>query len=740
MQLATYSPAQAGITGSLPINSTWTAPVPIKTRQLLVNIQELVTELLAASRNGDAPAVSALSATLRELDPKNRIGYLNEAATLRNRKEFDQAKALAVQALETCPPHYSIYDTLGSICNNQRQYKEAATHYAHFVGLVPRLPAGYVKHATVLARDGQFREAVDIVSQAQQLFPDNISVHNAEAYVHLLRGDYQGAIASHRRALAIDPKDKTARIWLARIYINLVQIPQAEPILHDLLADYPTDPEILTKLDHCTNSRGALQESEKKISELQSLETHSPFDDLAVGDMLWQSKGPHEALSRYKAAAEKQGHTADTLGRLVQALLATRDFQLAGTYWNELLNTTSTARLESLIGIHRAANGLQESAILGNMLASTGETLKREIFGPGSGFDGIRSIALVGGSNTLMNFGWGPAFIRSMNALTDIKVVNYGLGGHSSLYGLMKVMEESFFDDHDLTIFEYTLNDIYLNQISTFDVEMVAGVVREVCRRAHSAGKKVAFLLLTGESNLEKAICSDCVVTRAYEQEARRGEMVVVSASQLLSAISPDFRPGACVDDLHYNGMTGRSFADALIKAISSGKSTAGQDDLEAGPIAAVDFSTLRIVPASELVYSGPHQEIAFQNRAIEGRFMRLETESSFSYRMKGQLIGLMINSSVDTGFIKICFGHETIVKGVFASRRTDDESKSRVIFRQLNRILKSEDIDTLTVTPRMSESDLANYPVDRTAYQSTPLVPLSRQKLDIISLLVVDS
>lgn len=148
---------------------------------------------------------------------------LNEGAALLQRGEAAEAALKLEQAIALLPDNVEAAINLGGAYILQRRYNKAETVLARASLLAPENPMVWTNlaaaHLGSLALSGPQQQAKAIAAYRRVLTldPSASNVHYNLGLIYHDRRDYAEARASFQEALAINPADDHARIWLKRL-------------------------------------------------------------------------------------------------------------------------------------------------------------------------------------------------------------------------------------------------------------------------------------------------------------------------------------------------------------------------------------------------------------------------------------------------------------------------------------------------------------------------------------------
>ena len=173
------------------------------------------------SRNQLAQAILEYNQALR-LSPGSPVAELGLAVAYARQGNADKARQLLTDLVGKNPRTADAQVALADLCSAQKLYPEAIRHYQEAIHLKPDFAEARNNMAWLLATasDPRYRNRAEALRQAQQAvrlshwkeatFIDTL----AEAYY--VNGRYQQAVAVQKKALALDPGNKTMQEHMAR--------------------------------------------------------------------------------------------------------------------------------------------------------------------------------------------------------------------------------------------------------------------------------------------------------------------------------------------------------------------------------------------------------------------------------------------------------------------------------------------------------------------------------------------
>jgi tetratricopeptide (TPR) repeat protein len=133
-----------------------------------------------------------------QADPKLIQAYAGVAASLLILGKPSQAKSFAIQAIEIDKKAPGINEILGIICQKEENAKEAISHYQRELAINPKSRHSLINTGLLLLQQGKAAEAIEPLSRASDLFPnEECSILLAQAYQSLRQ--FEEAITEYKK-------------------------------------------------------------------------------------------------------------------------------------------------------------------------------------------------------------------------------------------------------------------------------------------------------------------------------------------------------------------------------------------------------------------------------------------------------------------------------------------------------------------------------------------------------------
>ena len=173
-------------------------------------------------------------------------GVLTKAQILRDADRIDQAVATLEAANQAQPDTVEIKYELAMLYERQGRYDELETQLRQVIALDPDHAHAYNALGYTLAdRNQRLPEALDLITQALELLPDDPFILDSMGWVKFRMGDRQAAAEYLSRAYAQRPEADIAA-HLAEVFWSEGKRQQAEELLR---AGFQKDPKNRTLLD-----------------------------------------------------------------------------------------------------------------------------------------------------------------------------------------------------------------------------------------------------------------------------------------------------------------------------------------------------------------------------------------------------------------------------------------------------------------------------------------------------------
>lgn len=195
----------------------------------------LMPDIVVQKRQTEDEALQIVEVDLRK--------KFTDAVELTKAGQLDEAEALFKELEEPMSDVPELYQNLGYLYVQKKEWAKAETNYLKALELRPGDSAVTSALAKVYEETGQTQKALDLVSKAAEENPeDAIASYNRGVYL-LNEGRSPEAIAAFEAALAADPSLVEAHFHIGSMLISQGKVPEAIEHLEAYLAANPENPQ-----------------------------------------------------------------------------------------------------------------------------------------------------------------------------------------------------------------------------------------------------------------------------------------------------------------------------------------------------------------------------------------------------------------------------------------------------------------------------------------------------------------
>ncbi|MGQ3890884.1 tetratricopeptide repeat protein [Legionella sp. CNM-4043-24] len=663
---------------------------------------------------------------------------LNDIDAFIKSGNFHSAESLAMQAVLDDPDNLALRYRLASIYLRQNNLEEAEIQLQYSYERAPDQVANLATYATVLARLGKFEQALSIIKKYEEKADINARIlyTKVDIFVRLLNWPMaKKYITQYREAFA---ESLAVELSACNIHIKLREFDEAQTLLEKLLKKNPDNARIKTMLKEVEVESIRYNNSLEHVNQSSNSNLTTYHDYLLNADIIREFQNERLSCEKYRETMQRFPDRIEPRIRLIEQHLAQGMFDEAASLWSAVLNDFPYHN--SLLSLERATQSYSCEKQISELLSETSRKIQENV----GNANGLKKIAIIGGSNSIMLKGWAPAFKESLQRLYDVSVNNFGLGGISSLYGLTIIKEKKLLEQYDLLIFEYTLNDVYFNSIDGYPEELIRSMTEELARSAAESRCKLLFLEFVPLSELDRHLKNESVVPSIYKKTAEKYNINYFSVTDYIKSENYS-RPNMeqlYTDEMHYTSGFSHKLCNELIGSVFSKtlSTTTHAPTEDTSDPCDIKLDKIRLLKPDQVNINGNCREIYRETAIIRASFLNIDKTAtvSFDLRPGESLLGLMINSTIATGYIKVQFGEDRLfIKNIYANRPSSDHEKPRIFLRQFSQILQAKETTRVIITPNVTEDDIKNLPVDVTAYPASTLCPLEQQELEFSGILI---
>jgi Flp pilus assembly protein TadD len=190
-----------------------------------------IPELKIVGKAAAAAAANPNDAAVRE--------KFTEGVELARAGKLDEAEALFNEILELQPGVPEVYNGLGYVYAQRKDWAQAEQHYMSAIDLRPGDPEFTRALARMYQDSGQEDKAMEVMSQAAADNPEDASTQLTQGLFLLNSGQSVEAQAAFEAALAADPSLAEAHYHLGTILVGQGKVPEAIEHLEAYVASNP---------------------------------------------------------------------------------------------------------------------------------------------------------------------------------------------------------------------------------------------------------------------------------------------------------------------------------------------------------------------------------------------------------------------------------------------------------------------------------------------------------------------
>ena len=209
------------------------------------------------------------TATSNSVDPNRPL--LETARTQLAQGDLKAAAATLNQAQKNNPHDARIFMLAGLMAEKASNVAGAFEALRHCVALAPDWGPGLLELALLLARQNQFKEAIETAEKVAALEPKNLQVLAGVIDIAHRASHLEMAVRHLRRGLVLVPGDVQLRRLLARDLGNLAQYAESLDLWGALIDENPQDAQALMGRVHVLVAQGQVTHARKDTMALLEL-------------------------------------------------------------------------------------------------------------------------------------------------------------------------------------------------------------------------------------------------------------------------------------------------------------------------------------------------------------------------------------------------------------------------------------------------------------------------------------
>ncbi|HEX8524529.1 MAG TPA: tetratricopeptide repeat protein [Tepidisphaeraceae bacterium] len=229
---------------------------------------------------------------------------LQQAISLHQHGQLDQAEALYRQVLATEPANPDAHHFLGVLLDNSGRHDQGIAHIRRAIQIHPASAAYYNNLGEALRKTNQLDDAMDAMQQSLALRPDNALTWYNIGLIHSLRQQFAESAEAYRKATALRPDFAIAWNNLGLALAHLERVDEAASAFEKAVA---LDPALDYPYMNLAMARSRAERDDEAIALCQkglSLNPKNPSGYYNLALILVKRARLAEALAAYLRAIE----------------------------------------------------------------------------------------------------------------------------------------------------------------------------------------------------------------------------------------------------------------------------------------------------------------------------------------------------------------------------------------------------------------------------------------------------
>jgi len=289
--------------------------------------------------DADSLVTPIINADTASFDTKLKVGesYIN--ALGKDSTLFNYVYAYFTVLKEFAPADWRPYWFLAALDASEKNYDDAAAHYAKLIEIDPSREDAWVHYASVYAEQQKFKQMAEILERARALFPNEFRINFFLGIAYYRGGKLEQGIDPLERALQIHADDMNTISTLALIYDALKQWEDSDRLYEQALKLDPNNHLILNNYGYSLANRNDQLNRAKEFTQ-RALE-QQPKNPSYLDTMGWIyfRLGQYEEARNYILQAVETGDvSAEVNEHLGDIYFKMNDKQRALDYWMKAVN------------------------------------------------------------------------------------------------------------------------------------------------------------------------------------------------------------------------------------------------------------------------------------------------------------------------------------------------------------------------------------------------------------------
>jgi tetratricopeptide (TPR) repeat protein len=287
------------------------------------------------------------------LQPDSVRGRIALGTALQQSGQFGEARQQFETVLQADPKSAYALDHLAQIYFTEKRYVPAMTAWRNAASLAPSDPDIKVELGVALSKNGNNKEAIDVLKQVVGSAPGLAAGHFNLATVYANEKMFRESAEEYKATLNIEPDNDTARLALAKAYASIANYQDALLPAQEYVSRNPRVAEGHHVLGSVYRGLARYAEAEQELGQAVQMDLSDYGIRYELGFVLLHENKPEQALPHLQKALEIRPESAEARFQLANALKA--------------LNRTEEAKAE-----FQKFQAQKERGVSENIAAATG--------------------------------------------------------------------------------------------------------------------------------------------------------------------------------------------------------------------------------------------------------------------------------------------------------------------------------------------------------------------------------
>ncbi len=254
-------------------------------------------------------------------------------------KNYDRAKGLLQPLKEDPDAPWGVFDLLGRIALEEKNYDEAVANFEHILNKDNKNRFAWLFLGFTYSDMDSFARAEKVYARALELLPDDPSILAFYGISLQQQEKYQQAVKPLERALQLDPQNLNAITSLPVVYENLKMTDKSDSLYREAIKRFPENDLLLNNFAYSLSERDTLLEEALQMVKkaLQLKPDNGAYLD-TIGWIYYKLGRLQEAEKYILQALDKRENSPVLYEHLGDVYFKMNKPDLAKDYWIRAFN------------------------------------------------------------------------------------------------------------------------------------------------------------------------------------------------------------------------------------------------------------------------------------------------------------------------------------------------------------------------------------------------------------------